>query len=459
MIRLSPKLPRWTAHPAFGVVVLVALAVALIVHGEPQPSSRPSGKSVVVNGSTTVPVDPPAVLLIRQGQLEWRQKSTVRRVALPVGAQPRQLVTSHGLSVALALVDARQHAFAISKDLSVTDLGLADGVIPAVSNGAAVIIETSVFEPGKVYQPTPTSSGASSAASASTSTPVGGGPPPLRNFLARRYDASGRALGSAFELPLGMRLATDTNVGLVVWQPTSRVFDAGFGQESQSASAILIRPDGSLRAIGPLHPLAADGNDLLVWDVQNRRFGLVPLVYVTATATTTATPSSSAPGSNSGSATASPSTVAGVKWFDRTRGFVVTGPASFSPDSSAFAVYAKVGSRPRLVVAQVSNAGSDQIEVLALVQPTVKATASPTPSDSMSVSDTGTPSPSKSATPTTPAFEPDGFPLPAPQSPQWWNGVAIALGDGLVVGYKPGTTQGSVLDLGADHIDALTTAP
>jgi hypothetical protein len=457
MIRLSPKLPRWTAHPAFGVVVLVALAVALIIHGEPQPSSRPSGKSVVVNGSSTVPVDPPAVLLIREGVLEWRQSTTVRRVQLPVGAEARQLLTSHGLAVALALVDGRQHAFAISKNLTVTDLGFADGVIPAVSNGAAVLIETSVVEPGKVYQPAPASSGPPSTTPSSTSSRPGG-PPPLRNFLARRYDASGRALGSAFELPPGMRLATDTNVGLVVWHPTSRVFDAGFGQESQSASAVLMRPDGSLREIGPVHPLAADDDSLLVWDVPNRRFGLMPLLYVTSTATTTASPSAPGSAPRLPSATASPSTVAGVKWFDRTRGFVVTGPASFSPDASAFAVYAKVGSRPRLVVAQVANAGTDQIAVLALVQPTVKSSASPTPSDSVATSDSATASPSKSATPTIPAFEPDGFPIPAPQSPQWWNGVAIALGDGLVVGYTPGTTQGSVLDLGVDHIDALTTA-
>ena len=52
------------------------------------------------------------------------------------------------------------------------------------------------------------------------------------------------------------------------------------------------------------------------------------------------------------------------------------------------------------------------------------------------------------------------FPLPAPQVPLWWGGVAIAVGgEGLVVGYKPGNDQGSALDLGVSHVDALTAAP
>jgi hypothetical protein len=55
-------LPRWTAHPGFAVVILFALAVLLIVHGEPQPSSRPSGKSVVVSGTASAPVSAPSVL-------------------------------------------------------------------------------------------------------------------------------------------------------------------------------------------------------------------------------------------------------------------------------------------------------------------------------------------------------------------------------------------------------------
>jgi hypothetical protein len=466
MIRPSPKLPRFTAHPAFGVAVLLALAVVLIIHGEPQPSSRPSGKTVAIGSASAVPVEPQPVLLIARGQVEWRLRSTVRRIALPAGAKPRQLLTSRGMSVVMAVVDNRQHAFAVSKELAVTDLGLADGIIPAALGTAAILIETSVTQPGKVYQSIPEPSSAStSAASSASSSQHGGGPPPLQNFLARRYDASGRALGSAFELPPGMRLATDSVVGLLVWQPTSRVFDAGVAQESQSALAMLMRPDGTLRTIGPVHPLAATRDDLLVWDVEAHRFGLMPLQYVTSNATTTATPSASESQSKSRSSTPTPSSVAGVKWFDRTKGFVVTGPASFSADSSAFAVYASVGSRRRLVVAQVANVGTDQIEVLALVQPSSKASSSTTPvltaspTSSSASSSSATSSASKSP-PADPTFEPDGFPLPAPQVPLWWGGVAIAVGgEGLVVGYKPGNDQGSALDLGVSDVAAVTAAP
>ena len=187
----------------------------------------------------------------------------------------------------------------------------------------------------------------------------------------------------------------------------------------------------------------------------------MPLQYVTSNATTTATPSTSKSHAESRSSTPTPSSVAGVKWFDHTRGFVVTGPASFSADSSAFAVYASVGSRRRLVVAQVANVGTDQIEVLALVQPSSKASSSttPTPTTTSATSSSASSSASKSP-PAVPIFEPDGFPLPAPQVPLWWGGVAIAVGgEGLVVGYKPGNDQGSALDLGVSHVDALTGAP
>jgi hypothetical protein len=254
-----------------------------------------------------------------------------------------------------------------------------------------------------------------------------------------------------------MRLATDTAVGLTVWQPTSRVFDAGTASESQSAAAMLIRPDGSWRVIGPVHPLAATAHDLLVWDVATHRFGILPLHYVTSTATTTARPSTSTSSSKSATATTSPSTVAGAEWFGPTRGFVVTGPASFNQESSAFAVYALVGSRRRLVVAQLGNIGTDQIEVLALVQPTVKPSGSASPTGTtLSASS----SPSKSPTATVPAFEPDGFPIAAPQLPVWLGGVAVAVaGDGSVVSYKPGNPQGAVLDLGVDDVESFTPAP
>ena len=56
-----------------------------------------------------------------------------------------------------------------------------------------------------------------------------------------------------------------------------------------------------------------------------------------------------------------------MRWFLPTRGMLlVTGPATFNPDGSAFAVYAQVGSRRRLVVAELQNLGTDQVQVLAL---------------------------------------------------------------------------------------------
>jgi hypothetical protein len=457
MIKLRPTLPHWTAHPGFGVAVLLALAVTLIIHGEPQPSSHPSGKSVVISGTSPVPIVPPPALVIRHGEVEWRSGASARRVALPSGARPRRLLTSRGVSVVLAVINKRQHAYAIDKKLAVTDLGLADGAIAAAPGTAAVIIETSADTPGALFAPEPVRSGATTSTSASSSSPVPQNePPPLGDFLARRYDASGRALGSAFELPPGMRLATDTSVGLVVWQPASRVFDAGVAQESLSADAALMRPDGTVRSIGPVHPLAATKTDLLVWDVESHRFGLMPLQYVTSTATTTATPTKSP--TKEATATTTPSTVAGVKWFERTRGFVVTGPASFAGDNSAFAVYALVGSRRRMVVAQVANIGTDQMEVLALVQPTVKPSTTDSPSGTTDPASTL--SPSKTPSATIPAFEPEGFPIPAPQTPIWWSGIAVAVsGDGTVVGYRPGTAQASVLDLGVTEIDSLAQAP
>lgn len=455
--------------------MLLGLAVSLIIYGEPQPSSRPSGKSVVVSGTSPAPIAPPAVLLIRQDRLEYRDKSVVRTVGLPTPARPRQLLTGRGMSVVLAVVDGRQRAYAVTKNLAVTDLGLADGAI-AGTGAASVIIETSLTEPGKVYEqplPSPSRSGSTAGESGSSLAldPSSGGVPPLRNFVARRYDAAAHEIGSPFLLPAGMRLATDSAIGLLVWQPTSRVFDNGVGQESQSALAMLIRPDGSVRIIGPVRPLAADLDNLLVWDIANHRFGLMPLEYVNSTATTTASASPSrlisdptTVGSKepsrdlTGSPSASPTTVAGVKWFESTKGFVVSGPASFSPDGSAFAVFASVGARRRLVAAQVSDAGTDQIEVLALVKPVVKPSVPSSYSPGSASS--SLPSSSEASASAGPAFEPDGFPIAAPQVPQWWGAVAVAVSsDGAVIGYEPGTNRAAILNVGADKIQALTDAP
>jgi hypothetical protein len=470
MTRARLRLPSWTAHPGFGVAVLFALAVILVIHGEPQPSSRPSGTSVVPSGTETAPVSPPALLEIRKGVIEWRLNSAARDIPLPDGARPRTLVTSGGLSVALATVGDRQHAYAITRELRVTDLGLADGVIPAASAGAVLIIETALTDPGAVMQPDTSASGSPSAETSGTTQP-GNTPPLLRDFRIRRYDAAAKQIGPSSLLPTGMRLATDSPVGLVVWQPAKRVFDAGVPIEALSANAALIRPDGSLRSIGAVHPLAASAQDLLVWDVKTREFGLMPLRYVTSNATTTESAAASATSAASSSAaresvtpspTVSPSTVAATRWFLPTKGFVVTGPASFKPDSSSFAVYAQVGMRRRLVVADVSKVGTDQVEVLALVQPNVKSTASasatatiPNPTSGA----TGT-SPPKSQTPSIPAFEPDGFPIGAPLWPLWWGDLVVGLApDGAVIGYQPGTDQAALLDLGVTGIESLAAAP
>jgi hypothetical protein len=498
MTRLRPRLPHWTSSPGFGVAVLLVLAVILIAHGEPQPSSRPSGTSVGVSGSPTAPAVVPALLVIRAGVVEARQSHSVRRVPLPAGARPLSVVTGRGICVVLAALDGRQRAYAVQPNLAVRDLGPADAVIPAATPTAAVLVETGLTEPGRLIGGA--SAGATATASRTASaSPSPTGPPDLRDFVVRRYDSSGRPVGGYRFLPAGTRMATDTAVGLVVWKPVNRVFDNGVALEPLSAAAILIRPDSSLRQLGPVHPLAADDTNLLVWDVAVRRFGVMPLRYATSTATSTATPSASSsrpqsgsPPAGTGSASSSPSatatTVAGVRWFSPIRGItVVTGPASFAPDGSAFAVYSQVGSRRRLVVGQLQNLGTDRVEVLALVQPAAPSSQpvrsiAPGPSGqpgsgvtvtgSSSVGVTGSAagsassgsasasSTSKSASPSIPALQPDGFPIPAPLSPLWWDGQVVALGpDGVVVGYRPGTNQASLLDLGAHDLQAIAELP
>jgi hypothetical protein len=492
MTRPRLRLPPWTGSPGFGVAVLLVLATVLIAHGEPQPSSRPSGTSVGVSGSPKVPVAVPALLVVRAGVVESRQGHTVRRVHLPAAARPLSVVTGRGLSVVLAALNGRQRAYAVRPDLAVHDLGPADAVVPAATPAAAVLVETGLTEPGKLIP----GAGTVTASRSPSASPTATGPPELRDFAVQRYDAAGRRVGISQFLPTGTRIATDTAVGMVVWKPVNRVFDNGVALEPLSAAAMLIRPNRSVRQLGPVHPLAADATNLLVWDVPARRFGLMPLRYATSTATSTASPSASgssprgsAPGGSSagrsGSAsataspTASPTAVAGVRWFSPTKGItVVTGPASFDPDGSAFAVYGQVGPRRRLIVAQLKDLGTDRVEVLALVQPPAPSSQpapsgqsrsgpSVTVSGSRTVGSTGSPSgasgtatSSKSATPSTPALQPDGFPLPAPLAPLWWNGQVVALGtDATVVGYRPGSSQASLLDLGADDLQAIAELP
>src|ERR1022692_3099129 len=148
--RVRLGLPRWTTHPGFGVAALLAVAVLLIVHGEPQPSSRPSGKSVVASGSPTAPATVPAVIVIRDGTLQYRTAGTLRTIAMPNHAIPISVLTNPGLTVVLAPVDDRQVAYAINKSFTVTRLGFADAALPATAGTAAVLLERAVIDPGQL---------------------------------------------------------------------------------------------------------------------------------------------------------------------------------------------------------------------------------------------------------------------------------------------------------------------
>jgi len=422
--------------------------------------------------------------VLRDGQLDLlEQHRLTRQVALPDGVQPRSLITSRGLTVVLGVRDGRQRAYAITGTLTVRDLGYADAVLPAAQGNAAVIVEAAVLDPGRPEPPLATSG--SPASSAGVSSPAGSageasssplpGPPPLRDYSIRRYDSAGQPTEPPDRLPRDYRAAVDTSVGLVVWQPVNRVFDSGVIHESLSASALLIRPDSSRRALGPVHPLAANADQLLVWDVALRRFGVMPLRYVDSTATGTASPSVSARATSSRTTSPSPAptVVAGTRWFMPTRGMLlITGPAAFSDDGTAFAVYGQVGSRRRLLVAQLKDLGTDQVEVLVLNQPPAKPSrSSPVPSDSSLVlpspSGTGSTSaslsasPSASASPTVPALDPEGYPIPAPATPVWLasNQVLAVAQDGTMIGYQPGAVQSAELDLGVRAVQALAPTP
>jgi hypothetical protein len=480
----------WTGHPGLGLLLLFALAVALIWHGEPQPSSRPSGTSVGVSGTASAAGPVPGLLVLRDGRLELlRQQRVVQTVALPHGAAPRSMLTNRGLTVVLAVADGRQRAYAITHTLTVRDLGFADAVLPAAQGRAAVVVEAALVDPGRV-EPSPSPTGPSASASQpgtpsdTTSRPLPG-PPPLRDYGIRRYDSAGQPTEPPDRLPRGYRAAVDTSVGMVVWQPVNRVFDSGVVHEPLSASALLVRPDATIRALGPVHPLAADADQLLVWDVVLRRFGVMPLRYVdstaTSTATPTATPSASATPSDTGSSSGrvrpspAPTVVAGTRWFLPTRGMLlVTGPAAFSAHGAAFGVYAQVGSRRRLVVAQLKNL--DQVQVLVLNQPPAKSSAVPSGSSLVLPSPNGSGagssvsgssvsgsagSSSAAASSTAPALEPDGFPIPAPATPLWLaaDQVVGVAQDGSVIGYRLGSLQSAQLDLGVADVRALAPVP
>src|SRR6185437_395114 len=153
MNNLRLRLPSWTGHPAFGVLVLLALAVVLIVHGEPQPSSRPSGTSVGVSGTASEAGALPPLLYLRDDHVELRQQGTVRTVRLPAGAVPLAVVAGRGLNVVLAAMEGRQRALAVDHRLVVHDLGLADAVVPTATGTAAVIVESALIDPGQLPEP------------------------------------------------------------------------------------------------------------------------------------------------------------------------------------------------------------------------------------------------------------------------------------------------------------------
>jgi hypothetical protein len=392
---------------------------------------------------------------------------------------PSEVITSRGLSVVLAVLGDRQHAYAVTRNLQVVDLGFADAVIPSVAEGTSVLVEAAVQDAGAVgpdgAEPpatrTPRNTAGTSASRSSSTSAAGNKPPPLRDYYVQGFNASGHPVGGLLALPTGMQAAVDTAVGLVAWQPVNRVIDAGVPGESLSAAATLIRPDGSTRELGPVHPLATSDRDLLVWNVSTRQFGLMPLNYITATETSTASPSVTPTTTESRTAEQtpkpkpSPSTVAGTRWFNQTRGLVVTGPASFGPGDSAFAVYALVGNRRRLVVSNIGDARSEQIEVLALAQPTSSGSPSASPSTTPAATPSGTAtttnsSTSASATVSVPAFHPDGFPISAPLIPVWWGNQVVAVGnEGTVAGYQPGSGKAVELDLGTTNVISLAPAP
>ena len=486
-------LPRWTAHPGFGVAALFAVAVLLIVHGEPQPSSRPSGKSVVASGSATAPNRVPSTLMIRQGRLELRAGTGVRTFTLPDRAMPLSVITNRAVSVVLAAVGDRQHAFLMDRKFAIVDLGPADGVIPAVLGNSAVIVETASTDPGQLPSSDGTA-GQSGDPSTPSATATRSPAAAERSYTVRRYDSAGRPVVTAVALPAGMRAAADTPVGLVAWRPIKLVFDGSIPLEPLSATATLIRPDGTLRSIGAVFPLASTTEDLLVWSTERHEFGLMPLEYVTSEQTKVNPPSTSGtsvrPPAPTGSAatrtpappvprthprstaaataapdaspSVGPTSVAGTRWYAPTRGFTVTGPASFTPDGSAFAVYAQVGTRRRLVVGQVGSQLNDQIEVLALSPaPALPTTSSSTANPSLAPSaSTSSSSASPSPSTTSAAFTLQGFPFPAPLQPEWWDGQVVGLGnEGTVVGYQPGKDQAVLLDLGFSDIKSLADAP
>jgi len=109
----------------------------------------------------------------------------------------------------------------------------------------------------------------------------------------------------------------------------------------------------------------------------------------------------------------------------------------------------------------LQNLGTDQVQVLALAQPPAKPTATPTGTPVLvSPSAVGSTTASHSSSASVAVLEPDSYPIPAPLAPLWWNGMVVGVGtDGTVIGYQPGKTQSSLLDLGLTGVQALAPAP
>ena len=172
---------------------------------------------------------------------------------------------------------------------------MADAVIPAATGSAAVIVETAVLDPGLLAARQPDSRPDRRCGGVGRLGQfVQREHPGHRSCVTSRCSAMTRPVGGRdLAIAAGTRIATDTAVGMVVWKPVNRVFDKGVRARVAVGAG---RADPTERVAAPARPGAPAGRrrqDLLVWDVAARRFGLMPLRYVTSTATSTASPSAS----------------------------------------------------------------------------------------------------------------------------------------------------------------------
>ena len=143
---------------------------------------------------------------------------------LPAGARPLSVVTGRGLSVVLAGLDGRQRAYAGQRNLARARPGpRRRGGARRRPAAAAVMVETALTDPGRAGRRRPTASGRRpDRESAHQLRPGRPGQPELRDFAVRRYDSAGqRGRACSQFLPAGTRVAADTAVGLVVWQPVN----------------------------------------------------------------------------------------------------------------------------------------------------------------------------------------------------------------------------------------------